>query len=265
MAAAGLRNELLSPRGENRGPALALTANARQTRMASDAGHPASSKAAASRLFLGLGGSCGLELGYGAVVTPKLDIGVRDDGGDSETGTGMQVRGGFSWHDPERGLALDVSGRSLVSRDDEDLEDHGYAASFAHDPDASTGRGLSLQASRETRDPTIGKPGAMFAASLGRHAAGAASAEPAWRADVAYGLRLPGDPRLTLSPFAGFVHSDASMDWNLGWRHRTFPTDSGQPGGTRAVKPGNMPSCLKRGYGGRARAASSSAPDSGHD
>jgi len=219
MAAAGLRNELLSPRGEDGGPALALTANARQTGMTSDAaGHPASSKAAASRLFLGLGGSCGLELGYGAVLTPKLDIGVRDDGGDSETGTGMEVRGGFSWHDPERGPALDVSGRSPVSHDDADLEDHGYAASFAHDPDASTGRGLSLQASRETRGPSIGRPGAMFAAYPGCHAAGAASTEPAWRADVAYGLRLPGDPRFTLSPFAGFVHSDASVDWNLGWR-----------------------------------------------
>ncbi|MDE0039549.1 MAG: hypothetical protein OXU77_18630, partial [Gammaproteobacteria bacterium] len=35
------------------------------------------------------------------------------DGGDAETGFGVDLGGGIEWSDPKRGISLDISGRTL--------------------------------------------------------------------------------------------------------------------------------------------------------
>ena len=115
MAAAGLRGELLAPPAEGSGPALAVTSDALWTRSSSEkTSDLAASESDATRLRLGLEGSYRMALEGGGHLTPKLEVGARHDGGDAETGFGVELGGGIAWTDPALGLSLDVSGRTLV-------------------------------------------------------------------------------------------------------------------------------------------------------
>ena len=143
MAAMGLRGDVVAPQGS--GPALAVTSDALWARTSSDKTHElAASDSDVTRLRLGLEGSWKVALEGNGSVTPKLEIGARHDGGDAETGFGVELGGGLAWVDPTLGLSLDLSGRTLVAHGNDDLEDRGFAASLAFDPDPATKRGPSL-------------------------------------------------------------------------------------------------------------------------
>ena len=78
--------------------------------------------------------------GLGGVVRPRIEGGVRYDGGDAETGRGFEVGGGLGW---ARGsLTLQVNGRMLVAHADESYEEWGYSGSLVYEPGAD---GLGLQ------------------------------------------------------------------------------------------------------------------------
>ena len=78
--------------------------------------------------------------GLGGVVRPKVEGGVRYDGGDAETGQGFEVGGGLDW---ARGsLTLQMGGRMLVAHADESYEEWGYSGSLVYEPGAD---GLGLQ------------------------------------------------------------------------------------------------------------------------
>ena len=78
--------------------------------------------------------------GLGGVVRPRIEGGVRYDGGDAETGRGFEVGGGLGW---ARGsLMLEASGRVLVAHADASYEEWGYSGSLVYAPGAD---GLGLQ------------------------------------------------------------------------------------------------------------------------
>ena len=79
----------------------------------------------------------------GARLRPSLEVGMRYDGGDVETGTGLEVGGGIGYVDPRFGLTAEVSGRVLLLHSDSAYEEWGVAGLFRLDP-GSDGRGLSL-------------------------------------------------------------------------------------------------------------------------
>ena len=163
MAAAGLRGDLLEAPAEGSGPALALTSDALWTRTSSEKTRDlAASESDATRLRLGLEGSYRMALEGGGHLTPKLEIGARHDGGDAETGFGVEIGGGIAWVDPGLGLSLDVSGRTLLAHGDDDLKDRGYAASLAFDPDPATQRGASLSLRQEFGGRAKGGLDALF-------------------------------------------------------------------------------------------------------
>ncbi|MYE14552.1 MAG: autotransporter outer membrane beta-barrel domain-containing protein [Gammaproteobacteria bacterium] len=135
MAAAGLRGDLIAPPAEGSGPALALTSDALWARTSSDRTHDlAASEGDVTRLRLGLEGSWRVAMEGGGTLVPKLEVGARHDGGDAETGFGVEFGGGMTWTDPGMGLSLDLSGRTLVAHEDGDLKDRGYSASVSWDP-----------------------------------------------------------------------------------------------------------------------------------
>ena len=153
MAAAGVRNDLVSLSREGSGLALALTSDALWARTSSEKTHElAASESDVTRLRLGLEGSWRIATEGGGSLTPKLEIGARHDGGDAETGFGVELGGGLAWVDPALGLSLDLSGRTLVAHGSDDLEDRGFAASLAFDPDPATARGPVADA-----DPGLGR------------------------------------------------------------------------------------------------------------
>ena len=217
MAAAGLRGDLLAPPAEGSGPALAVTSDALWTRSSSEKTRDlAASESDATRLRLGLEGSYRMALEGGGHLTPKLEIGARHDGGDAETGFGVEIGGGIAWTDPALGLSLDVSGRTLIAHGNDDLKDRGYAASLAFDPDPATRRGPSLSLRQEFGGQARGGLDALFQPATLEDRSGSEAASR-WNMEAAYGFPAFGG-RWTGSPHVGLGLATAARDYSVGWR-----------------------------------------------
>ena len=132
MAAAGARGALLEP-GADGGLMLALVADALWTRTTSEqALGLESAEADVTQLRLGLEGGWSLSLG-GGELAPTVELGLRHDGGDAETGLGVELGGGLTWRHLGLGLAFDVQGRTLVTHEEDGVEDRGFSAGIAFD------------------------------------------------------------------------------------------------------------------------------------
>ena len=236
MAAAGLRGDVIAPPAEGSGPALAMTSDALWARTSSDKTHElAASDSDVTRLRLGLEGSWRAALAGGGHVTPKLEAGMRHDGGDAETGFGVEVGGGLTWVDPTLGLSFDLSGRSLIAHGSgrsliahgsgrsliahgsDDLENWGFAASLAFDPDPVSDRGLSLALRQEMGGQAKGGLNALFRANPLEDRTGSGETDARWTAEAAYGFPAFSG-RFTGSPHVGLGLATAARVYSLGWR-----------------------------------------------
>ena len=74
-------------------------------------------------------------------------MGIRQDGGDAETGYGVDLGAGIVWHDPKRGIRGELQGRTLLTHVEEEFREQGLALSFSWEPDSSSNRGPSLSMS----------------------------------------------------------------------------------------------------------------------
>ncbi len=217
MMAAGLRGDLLAPGGHT-GPALALTSDALWVRTSSEKTRDlAASESDVSRLRLGLEGSWAAALDGDASLTPKLELGARHDGGDAETGFGVEVGTGLAWVDPKLGLMFDLSARTLLTHDAEGREDRGVAAQLAFDPDRASARGLSLGLTQDWGGQAAGGLDALFSDAPLEDRTGSGMAESRWVAEAAYGLPVFGG-RFTGSPHMGLGLATGARDYTLGWR-----------------------------------------------
>ena len=79
----------------------------------------------------------------GARLRPSLEVAIRYDGGEVETGAGLEMGGAISYVDPRFGLTAEASGRVLLLHADSGYEEWGVAGLLRLDP-GSQGRGLSL-------------------------------------------------------------------------------------------------------------------------
>ena len=244
MGAFGGRGILLvAP--ESGGFQLATRTDAMLTRTTSDsvAGMVAG-EADAHRLRLVLEGSRGFAWATGRRLTPTVELGLRHDWGDAETGFGLELGGRVQYADPALGLTIEGAVRGLLAHEDSDYEEWGASGTVRVDPGAS-GRGLSL-----TLSPTWGvassgvdglwsrQPTAGLAQNNRRAPAGRLNAE------VGYGF-TPFDTGL-LTPYAGTVLADgATRTYRVGTRLQM--TSQGATGlalsleGTRQEPAGQQP------------------------
>ncbi len=216
MAAAGVRGDLLDPAG---GPAVALIADGLWARTTSDqAAALAASDAYVNRLRLGIEGSYRLSLGGAGEITPRVEAGARHDGGDAETGAGMEVGAGLAWSAPGLGLTLDVSGRALLTHEDEDFDDRGLSAAFIFDPRPESERGPSLSLRQAIGGRADGGIEALFAATpLGDGGNIGSGAGMRRTLETAYGFSAFGG-RFTARPHAEVDFTERARDYALGWR-----------------------------------------------
>ena len=221
MAALGLRGDLWPPQEQRSGPALALESDALWARTSSEKTRDlAASDSDVTRLRLGLEGSWKIALDQNGHLTPRLEVGARHDGGDAETGTGIELGGGFAWSDPALGLRLDVEGRTLLAHRSDDLKDRGFAASLAYNPDPATTLGPSLTLRQDWGGQAKDGIDALFAPDpLDTRGGAGGTAESRWLAEAAYGFPVL-DGRFAASPHVGFGFGFAAdaRDYSLGWR-----------------------------------------------
>ncbi len=251
MASLGLRGDLLptqeSPGSESGagGPVLALVSDALWAGTSSEKTRGlAASDSYVTRLRLGLEGSWKAPLEGDASITPKLEMGMRHDGGDAETGFGVELGGGIAWMEPRLGLSLDLSGRALVAHDAGELESRGFAASLAFDPDPASERGLSFALRQDRGGQAEGGLDTLFQADpLSERTGSGSTSGSHWSAEGAYGFQaLSG--RFISSPHMGFGLAAGARDLSLGWRltpARNAPDISFRLKATRRESDGAAP------------------------
>ena len=125
LAAVGGRGALLEA-DEAGGIDLALKADGFYVETESEAvSNEGSTTGVASRVRLALEGGRAFDMGNGATLRPSLELGLRHDGGDAETGTGVEIGGGVSYADPASGLSVEAKARMLVAHADSDYREWG--------------------------------------------------------------------------------------------------------------------------------------------
>ena len=229
MTAAGARGVLLSA-ADHDGFELAARSDGRLVRMNSDAatgadgaGKLSASESQTSRLRFMLEGSHGIELAGGQSLRPSLEIGLRHDGGDAETGTGIELGAGVSYADPALGLTVEGKARGLLAHEDTDYREWGASGSVRIDPGAA-GRGVALSLS-PAWGADSGDAERLWSARDARALAANDAFEPAGHleAEAGYGLGAFGGRGL-MAPFAGLSLSDAgNRTWRTGVRWTLGP------------------------------------------
>ena len=95
------------------------------------------------RLRLALEIHADLAVLAGSRLTPKVELGARLDGGDAESGIGIEMGGGLIYALPRHGVRVEAKGRALVAHQENAFEEWGASLSGQYGP-GSDGRGLSL-------------------------------------------------------------------------------------------------------------------------
>ena len=147
MAALGGRAVLRRAGATGSSLEIALRSDLLWTSTSSDrAGVLAEATGMASRGRLMLEGA-GRVSGLGGVLRHSVEGGLRYDGGDAETGAGLEVGGGLDW--ARGGLVLRVNGRMLLAYADDSYEEWGYGGSLIYEP-GDDGRGLRMRLGSST-------------------------------------------------------------------------------------------------------------------
>ena len=221
LAAAGTRGELVGSRASG-GFALAFKADALWvgTSVAGvdgAAGRLSASDAAVTRLRTGIEGSRGFTLGGRLSLRPSVEVGVRQDGGDAETGTGMDVGGGLSFTDSLTGLSLEVQARTLVAHQAEGFTERGMSMSFGWNPTPSSPLGFAARvapswggAAADAEALWRGGPLSQLGSYGGQASAG--------RLDAELGYGLPVGGRFVGTPRVGFGSSAYGRTYQFGYR-----------------------------------------------
>ena len=233
MTAAGARGVLQSA-ADHDGFELAARGEARLVGMRSEAvtgaatgadgaGPLSATESQTSRLRFALEGSRGIDLAGGQTLTPTLEVGLRHDGGDAETGTGIELGAGVRYADPALGLTVEGKARGLLAHEDTDYREWGASGSVRIAPDAA-GRGLSLTLTPAWGADSGGAEG-LWSARDARGLAANDAFEPVGRLDTEVGYGLGAfDGRGLMTSFAGLSLSDAgNRTWRSGVRWRLGP------------------------------------------
>ena len=164
---------------------------------------------------LALEGSRAFDLG-GGTLTPGVELGLRHDGGDAETGTGVELGGRVSYTNPASGLSVEASVRTLIAHEDTGYEEWGASGTIRLDP-GIRGQGLSFSLAPAWGAASSGVDRLWSARDAGGLAPGAGLApERRLAGELGYGIALPGG--FTGTPSVGFGFADTARDWRVGWR-----------------------------------------------
>ena len=214
LGAIGVRGTLPAGRGFD----LAVKSDALWVRTDSDAAAGlAAASAQVSRLRLILEARRTFALSSGAVLAPTAQVGLRHDGGDAETGTGVEVGAGIRY--TAGMLTLEGQVRTLLAHEAGGYEEWGASGAIRLSPDAS-GLGPSLALL-----PAWGASGSAMARLWSHPEASAlvqgSTAAPApGRLDAEFGWGLPAlRGRGVLTPYARVALAQGdNQSWHLGAR-----------------------------------------------
>ena len=219
MAAGGVRGELAD--SVVAGFGLAFKADALWVGTAIDGvegpgGNLAAVRAAVTRFRTGLEASRGYSFERGLSLQPSLELGIRRDGGDAETGAGVDIGGGLVVSDRLTGLSADVRVRMLLAHQDEGFSERGMSIAFSFDPTPSTPLGFLAKVTPSWGGQATAGSGALWGReTMAGVAVGGPAAGGRIEAELGYGMPVGG--RFVSTPRFGIGASERGRDYRLGY------------------------------------------------
>ena len=217
MAAAGLRGELTDSMVAGFG--LAFKADALWVGTAIDGvegpgGNLAATSAVVTRYRTALEASRGYRFQRGLSLQPSLEVGLRRDGGDAETGAGVDIGGGLIVSDAATGLSADFRVRMLLAHQDEEFRERGMSVSFGYNPTPSTPLVFMAKLTPSWGgQATSGAQALWGQETMAGMAAGGPAAGGRLEAELGYGMPVGG--RLVGMPSFGIGASGHGRDYRL--------------------------------------------------
>ena len=162
------------------------------------------------------------DAGSRGVLTPSLELGLRYDGGDAETGFGLDLGGGILLSHPEHGLQAEVRGRSLLSHAADGFQDRGFSGSLSWQQQPASDRGTMVSLSQSMGSTASGGADALLSSvTLEGLAASNGNgnddlSNQRLELQLSYGFPTFGD-RFTLTPEVGLGFSESGRDYRIGW------------------------------------------------
>jgi len=179
-------------------------------------GRLAATAAAVTRYRTALETSRGYRFKQRLSIQPSLEVGLRRDGGDAETGAGMDISGGLIVSDTLGGLSAEIRMGTLLAHQDEGFRERSVSAAFSFDPTRQSPLGFLAKVT-----PSWGGQAARGAEALwGRDtmagmAHGGMLGGNRLEAELGYGLAVGS--RLVGTPRFGFATSEYGRDYRLGY------------------------------------------------
>ncbi len=205
MAGVGAKAELVPSRTTG-GFELALRADAFIARMNSaqvEGRRELDTDATRARLLLEA--SNGFALGSGT-LRPQARVGMRRDGGEVDSGFGMEVGGGMTFLSRAGTLTIRVHGRTLVLHEESEYEEWGLGGSITINPGGG-GQGLSLGVRPSWGSAASGIARLWAQGAAGLTADGYGYGSRRVDAEVGYGIRVWEDRGL-ITPYARLLLSE---------------------------------------------------------
>ena len=159
-----------------------------------------------------------MTIGGRMALSPSVEIGIRQDDGDAETGRGMDLGAGLVLADGVTGLAVDIRVRRLLVHQAEGFTEHGMAISVSYNPTPSTPLGFTARVS-----PAWGGDAMSGAEALwGRESMGGMGQDHLLgsggnRLDTEVGYGLPIGARFVGTPRVGLRTSQYGRDYRIGY------------------------------------------------
>ena len=173
---------------------------------------------AVTRVRLGLESSYPRVLINGSTLTPKMELGLRHDGGDAETGWGVDVSGGLLWSVPARGMFVELEARSLIGHQAAGFRDWSLSGLVRYDPNPLSDRGLTVSLRSSVGSAPLDGAGTLLDGQiLAELASAGATHGGRLLAEAAYGFPILGG-RFTGAPWAGAGVLESGRDYRLGYR-----------------------------------------------
>ena len=148
-------------------------------------------------------------------IAPFLDVAARYDGGDGQTGAGIEVAAGVRYDGPI--VSFEAKARSLVWHGADGYSESGASAAIVVEPGSQDGRGLRLSLAPRWGGASNSMDVFWRHSAFGAQRGWRSAAERGWglggRASYGFGLStLPG----AITPFADFDFAGATRRARLG-------------------------------------------------
>ncbi len=173
-------------------------------------------QAQVTRLRLGLQGTVrGVRLGRRSTIEPAAELALRHDGGDAETGFGMDMQVGFRLSEPASGLDIEVHARAVLTHQDRGLQERGLAGAVNWDTRPHSIEGLQVRVEHTIGAEALGGAERLLRAETIQpqntiHQAGGL------RVQAGYGFAL-FSRALTLQPEVNFSGGGPQRRYEMGW------------------------------------------------